>query len=240
MSIAAGQTDLQLNMVQCKFDFQPTAFNISVSISERSIGVTPLLQTGPLEDIGGGSNFTNIVLRELSQIPKNIQGWDFSLVGESLNTSIANYQASHPSARRNLRARQNLNDTSSFLRGLETVFTAMVDDMLASYAGAQFTVARDTQQVSVRLRIPAVEFGQAAYIYAIFAVNIIVLLLVAAQAYCTRLWHDLLDFDCLDPSSTIVTASKGGTGISQAVESSGKDKVNVILHRQPSDRLVIC
>ena len=180
-------------------------------------------------DIAGSSDLTNVLMRELGSIPKNLQGWDFSLPGESLKRSIANFQASHPGT----------NNTFATLRGLETAFTAMIDDMLTAYGAAQFVIAEDSRSVPVTLHVPAIEFGQADYIYIIFTVNLVVVLLVGIQAFWTGLWHNLPNFDCLDPSTVILSSSKGGTGISDAAEDWDKKHVPVILDRRAADKLVL-
>lgn len=238
LAIAAGQLYNNLDMTQCTIDFRPATFNISVALHTRNIVVTPVLQPGPAADMEASGNLTYVLVRQIGQIPKNVQGWDFSLVGQSLNTSIANYRSTHSDMHRLVSPRANTTDFST-LRGLEVALTAVVDDMLASYASAQIMVANHSHRVPANLYVPAIGFGQPVYNYAVFAFNISILLLVATQAYWTSLWHDLPIFDCLDPGSMIVAASGGGTGVSKSVEMLCEAQVSVILGQRRPDKLVL-
>jgi len=217
--------------VQCTADFKPTQFSVSISTTFKSITVTPVPQVGAVADIGAGSPMTNVVMLELSRIPSNLQGCDFSLVGQSLNTSITNYRASHQGA---------TNDTSyNTLWALEGAFTAMIDDMLTAYGAAQYVIAGDTRSVAAQLQVHAIKMGQSDYFYAVFAVNILVLALVGVQAVLTRVWDDLPDFDCLDPASIVLASSRGGNAISTSVDALGRERVFVGLEREVGDRLVL-
>jgi len=231
MAIVAGDTYIDMDGVQCTADFKPTQFSVSISTTFKSITVTPVPQVGAVADIGAGSPMTNVVMLELSRIPSNLQGCDFSLVGQSLNTSITNYRASHQGA---------TNDTSyNTLWALEGAFTAMIDDMLTAYGAAQYVIAGDTRSVAAQLQVHAIKMGQSDYFYAVFAVNILVLALVGVQAVLTRVWDDLPDFDCLDPASIVLASSRGGNAISTSVDALGRERVFVGLEREVGDRLVL-
>ena len=171
-----------------------------------------------LEPIG---KLTYTLYRQIGQITKNLQGWDLSLVGKALNTTIANYKArfnitSSPgtgidSLRRNTQVLSSLLRTEhrqsdpfyssmnaispedpSTLRGLELAFTAIANDMLISYGPAQLMVANDTKQVPARLSVSAIAFGSPIYIWVIFGLNTLVLVLVGVQAWWTGLWLSLI------------------------------------------------
>lgn len=86
----------------------------------------------------------------------------------------------------------------------------MTDDMLGAYAAAQLMVGNLTQSTSATLRVTAMAVGEIKYSIAVFAVNIVVILLFLIEIIRTRGWKDLPDFDVADVRHLVIAASEGG------------------------------
>ena len=93
VNIAAGQKYIELDRIQCQLNFTPTTFDISVSIAEGIIALTPVAGLAPpdpdpqsrmrasLSDASG--------VQGLSQIVTSL--WT-SIVGDSFINNVANMQ----------------------------------------------------------------------------------------------------------------------------------------------------
>lgn len=115
-----------------------------------------------------------------------------------------------------------LNPTVSNLAGLPNSITAMLDDILVGYASAQLMVGSSKNATStftpMTVQQQAIRLGQASYIYAVAALNILILVLVVGEAVRTRLWDDLPEFDYLDLRCVVVGASRGGGGVARRAD----------------------
>jgi hypothetical protein len=127
-------------------------------------------------------------------------------------------------------SRNPFTEEEATLAGLSNSITAMADDMLVAYASAQLMVGRMFTPESARVYMYALQFGQPAYIYAIFAFNLLIIVAVLAEAWRTRSWQDLGRFNYLDPRDLIIAASRGGTELANAadehIEAQAEGKVN--------------
>ncbi|KAL5376532.1 hypothetical protein DPSP01_010441 [Paraphaeosphaeria sporulosa] len=119
------------------------------------------------------------------------------------------------------------------LGGLTNAMTAMADDMLVAYGAAQLMV-RNKYRYSPRgatVSLYALQFGQPAYIYAIFALNTAIVLAVLVERYRTHVWKDLTRFNYLDPRDLIVAASRGGAQLAIAADNMvGQDGTKIPKH----------
>jgi hypothetical protein len=94
----------------------------------------------------------------------------------------------------------------------------MADDMLVAYASAQLMVGRKFTQQPAKVYVYALQFGQPSYIYAIFSLNLVIILAVVFEAFRTTGWSDLGRFNYLDPRDLIIAASRGGGDIAAAAD----------------------
>jgi hypothetical protein len=95
---------------------------------------------------------------------------------------------------------------------------AMADDMLVAYASAQLMVGRMFTQQPAKVYVYALQFGQPSYIYAIFTLNLVIILAVVLEAMRTTAWSDMGRFNYLDPRDLIIAASRGGGDIAAAAD----------------------
>ncbi|KAH7083251.1 hypothetical protein BKA63DRAFT_148453 [Paraphoma chrysanthemicola] len=210
LAIAAGEAYNFLNSTQCEFNFTPTLFNVTVDIGNLNITVRP---TASIRDFDPQRNITRTVVRQFELMSNDMTNLYVSLLGEAFNYSIAAHKMSRASA-----SRDPFSDEEATLAGLTNSITAMADDMLVAYASAQLMVGRMFTQQPARVYLYALQFGQPGYIYAIFSLNLVIILAVMAEAARTYGWSGLGRFNYLDPRDLIIAASRGGAEIAEAAD----------------------
>ncbi|KAF1977503.1 hypothetical protein BU23DRAFT_578010 [Bimuria novae-zelandiae CBS 107.79] len=156
-----------------------------------------------------------------TQCELDFRPWLFAvhLLGQAFNSSIDAYSmvmgGSWPP----------LTQEERNLGGLTNSITAMADDMPAAYAAAQLMVGgyynvdfSTTFDITAQVLVPAMQFGQPVFIYAIFALNTIILIVLFFESTRTDAWRGLTRFDYLDPRDLIVAASRGGVRLAKAAD----------------------
>ena len=162
-------------------------------------------------------------MRQFELIANDQTSLYVSVIGDSFNSSIANYNSSVAS-----NGSLGPSEASATLAGLTNSVTAMVDDLLVAYASAQLMIMNDSSLVSTTVDVKAFSTGSGLYIYLTFAINAFVVLVLMEEALRTRVWKNLLYFDYTDPRSLIIGASKGGCAIAHVVEKAWTDRTRPI------------
>ncbi|KAF7897929.1 uncharacterized protein EAF01_008895 [Botrytis porri] len=176
LGIAAGSDYGNLNKAQCRTEFKPTLFDVSVVLSDKTITVTPT--NIPAIDIEPSGNLTHVLERQFELSSNDMSNIYQSVIGNALNFSIADYRTyvNSPHYTGSPPREQDIN-----LAGIQNSVTAMIDDLLVSYASAQLMIANDTKTVDASVTIAAVRLGQPVYIYLVFGFNL--LLVLGATTY---------------------------------------------------------
>jgi len=102
----------------------------------------------------------------------------------------------------------------------------MIDDMLISFSGAQLMISPDgNYSTPVNATITALAIGEEKYIYAITALNFLLVLVFIAEAIRTRGWEQLRKFDYNNISSLIVASANAqkGAGIDKKLSTDLRD-----------------
>ena len=211
VSMAAGSSYGFLDQVQCSIDFKPSMFEVTVSLPEKNINVTRISET---HDIEPTEILRKTSMRQFELIANDQTSLYVSLVGDSFNSSIADYIAATSSSASSVDPKRSTQQKShDVLAGVTNSLHAMTDDILMCYAEAQFMIAKDRTSVPATVQVNAIRLGTDAYVYAIFAANTFVILCVLLEALRTRAWKDLSGFNYLDPRCVAVAASGGGVGL---------------------------
>ncbi|TGO29924.1 hypothetical protein BPAE_0009g00190 [Botrytis paeoniae] len=176
LGIAAGSDYGNLNQAQCRTEFKPTLFDVSVVLSDKAITVTPT--NIPAVDIEPSGSLTHVLERQFELSSNDMSNIYQSVIGNALNFSIADYRTyvNSPYYTGSPPREQDIN-----LAGIQNSVTAMIDDLLVSYASAQLMIANDTKTVDASVTIAAVRLGQPVYIYLVFGFNL--LLVLGATTY---------------------------------------------------------
>lgn len=216
LGIAAGKSYATLNAIQCTITSIPRIFNVSVSLSDRSINVTDISNG---VDFAASRNLTHTLVRQFELITNDQTSLYVSVIGDSFNSSIASYNSSVIS-----KGSPAPSEASARLAGLTNSVTAMVDDLLVAYSSAQLLIMNDTNIVPAVVQIHAFRYGSGLYIYLTFAINTAILLLLAEEALRTRGWKDLVYVDYMDPRSLIIGGSMGGCAVAHAAKNAWTDR----------------
>lgn len=206
LAIAAGQSYIALNPTQCTVNFVPKLFDVFVDLVDRSINVT---EVSDGTDFVGSQNLTWVTLRQFELIANDQTSLYVSLLGDSFNTSIADYNSSIAVSNASLTP----TEASASLAGLANSVTAMLDDILVVYASAQLMFVNDTMLTPATTHVHAFVFGSNVYIYIIFTINTLIVLLLIEETLRTRGWKDLSYFDYMDPRILIISSSMGGKAV---------------------------
>jgi hypothetical protein len=216
LCIASGRSYQNLNTTQCSFTFAPTSFHVKVGLRNRTITVTP---ARPIEEVFQySSNLTQALIRQFALISITQTTLYASALGNAFNQSISDYSRLQPTT--------TPNDLT--LRGLENSLTAMADDILVSYAGAQTYIQKDSLSITISITQDGYRVGADVYIYIIFAINAIIALMAVMEGVRTGNWRGMPKLDYMDPGA-LIGASLGGAkdsidagGLKICLDRSGK------------------
>ncbi|KAI9650392.1 hypothetical protein NHQ30_000406 [Ciborinia camelliae] len=212
LAIAAGDDYGYLNTTQCRTEFIPSIFNVSVSLPGKNITITRIDLTA--EDIEPSGNLTHVVERQFELASNDLTGIYQSILGSALNFSIADYQTYiNSSSYTSIRP----TDEEINLMGIQNSVTAMIDDLLVAYSSAQLMIANDTKTADAIVTYTAVRFGQPVYVYSVFIVNLVIIFVVMVEAIRTRSWTYLTPFDYNDLGALAGASSRGGHHLANAL-----------------------
>ncbi|KAK7965917.1 uncharacterized protein PG986_000194 [Apiospora aurea] len=209
LAIAAGQSYGNLNATQCRFEYVPRVFEVTIGLADRNITVTPLPAVPvPVPDEGAGfdtQNLTFAATRQFELISNAQTTLYVSLVGNSINASIGDYVTAHASSE------PPPGPEEATLAGLTNAVTSMIDDILVGYASAQLMVGGFREATPARVKRTALAVGQDLYIWAVFGVNAFLLAVLLLEAVRTGAWQRLPAFDYMDPSNLVT----GGAAVAR-------------------------
>jgi hypothetical protein len=223
LAIAAGSAYLPLNATQCEWTFEPALFTVNVELTGRNITVAPVpgIRVADIEPLG---NLTFLANWQFTLISTGQTGLYSSLVGNSFNASIENYATAQVTTRGRMPS-----TSEAALAGLTNSVTAVMDDVLTGYAGAQLMVENVTQPADVIIRVRALMFGQQVWIVAVTILNLLVLVLVLFEGIRTQGWRRLDQCDYMDPCDLILGmagASETADGKKISERSSGRFRIH--------------
>lgn len=102
-------------------------------------------------------------------------------------------------------------------------FAAVIDDLLVAYGASQVVIAEDTTPTPVLSFAEGVRIGEPIYIYAIFVLNVAIIIVMIVEALRNSAWHGLLKFDYTSVKTLIVSSSAGGSEVVRAVSKQHRD-----------------
>jgi hypothetical protein len=68
------------------------------------------------------------------------------------------------------------------------------------------------------------QVGQTLYIFVELVINIVILIIVIAEAIRTKGWRDLSKWDYMDIRSVVISSSRGGKDIATDADGASKDR----------------
>ncbi|KAK4937875.1 hypothetical protein LTR10_021596 [Elasticomyces elasticus] len=205
IAVASGNFNYtELNQTQCDVVFTPTIFNVSVNVTSKLISVEPVLRS--TLDIEPSGNLTSNVIDSLNLLSRMSNSHYVSILGDTLSLNVQNMQQKFNAS----------NATDEIVTSaVADSFLAIIDDVLVAYGASQIVFSEDMAPTTVVGFAEAVRIGEPAYIYAMFAVNTIIILAMIFEAIRTKIWRGLLALDYADIKSAIVSSSAGGLEIAR-------------------------
>ena len=218
LMITSGEFYAKLNNTQCEATFTPTLFHVEVNVADKVITVHPSAsdnstlpippsRDAALFDPGSGLAMTAMnQLRVLGNYGSTISTSDFG------NTLAANIGGP---------VGEGSNLTSSgILSPLADSFVAVMDEILVFNAGNQAITPvgidekrGDYSKVPVELTVKCVAVGEGRYIFATFAMCIVLALATLIEATRTRFWRDLPSWDFMHTDSLVYASAVAGSDI---------------------------
>jgi hypothetical protein len=202
VSAAYGVNYAAFDKVQCEVTFRPTRYRVSVSLADKIITVSKApVSEQIVADFEPTHLLVNNVFLGLEVISRTAGQYLESILGHALRqNSIVLYDG-----------QESLANIS--LRGMEESVTALLDDLLVSYAQAQTALIKEYTTTPLEATYSAVRIGSDKYIYLTLGSCCLVLLLAVIEALRTRLWRDLARFDFTDVQGMTIATSLGGRSI---------------------------
>ena len=219
VGITAGSNYAFLNTTQCSVDYIPTLFNITIDVKAKYITVLPISSS---EEINLEGNIAHTSTRQLELISNDQTNLYQSLLGNSFMSSIGNYNISQANSS------TPLTEATSTLAGVTNAVSAMLDDILVGYASAQLMVGNQSTVTEAVVTTMALKIGQRVYIYAMFAFNLVVVIITFEEAIRTMFWRELGKWNYMDIEAVIVSSWKGGRNITEALGIRGGQMTNKI------------
>jgi hypothetical protein len=181
LGIAAGRDYASLNQTQCSVDFIPTTFNVTVIRSSTAGGNITVSPISNGDDIDPSGKITHSSIRQMELISNDQTNLYQSLLGNSFMASIGDYKVSQPDSPA----------SNATLSGLQNSVAAMLDDILSAYASSQLMVGNQSAWAGAKVEVQSLQVGQRIYVFAEVGLNILVLMVLVAEAVRTRGWKGL-------------------------------------------------
>lgn len=203
IEVVASKIYGSFSKVQCRVTFKPTLFTVRVNNTDQTIIVSAVdAYEAKVDDIDqtGTGHLRSNAIRSINLLSRMSTSLYVSVLGEALDHNLQTIKSSPLTANDNL--------TAQTLRATADSFTAMLDDVLGIYGGSQLVLAGNMtgqRPASIRGEFAAYRVGQSHYQWAIFAINMGLLLLILIEGIRTRWWRGLPCFDTLDFESIVVS-----------------------------------
>ena len=206
-TLTAGSAYQNLNNTQCSISMIPASFSIYVDTINRTISVTPQNNDAvvDIEPSGFIADSASSVLGYMSMSDTTLYS---SVIGTMLQRNINNVNQQY-----NLSS--STRDTID--QGVAESLEALIDNYLLAIASAQLLIANDSIQVPARTFSYGFNIGEKRYAFAVFFLNILVILCVIFEVVRTKWWTHLPKFDYNDITSVVVASSLGGRAVGNAV-----------------------
>lgn len=205
--VTAGSSYIDLNRTQCEVSLAPTQFTVSVDVADKFISVMPINKTKTAGSAFSSFDSTAGLARSAMD---QLNG--LGMISTTLYTSVIG-----DALMSNIRATTNNSSSLTTFAAMADSFSAMLDDLLLMIGSSQFFVpdagAGDFSTVDAHLTVQAVRVGEAKYVFAVFAICVVLLFAVAAEAFRTRVWRWLPRWDFMDATCLVLASAVAGEDV---------------------------
>ena len=193
----AGRYHENVNQMQCEVTFKPAQFHIEADLNGQMVNVTKFTGELSVRDIDPSGLLRENVFMSLSYASVTLTTQYTSLYGNAYDANIRSVAHQHG---------RDYATTDDVLRAVEDSIEAFLDALLIDFSAAQVLIAEETSPVHVAIMFNAAKFGQPGYVYAVFAINALLLLGVLLDAGITRFWKRAPLLNIFDLKSAILAA----------------------------------
>ncbi|MCJ1457923.1 hypothetical protein MMC28_008292 [Mycoblastus sanguinarius] len=207
--VTAGSDYPHLNNTQCEVRFAPTMFTVGVDISNKLISVLPINTTktaGPASpSFDSTAGLAGTAINQINDLGMVSTSLYISIVGDALMSNITTTTTTSSF------------DPSIALAAMADSFSVMLDEVLLFVGSSQFflpnTSAGDFSTVNAHLNVKVVRLGEAKYVFATFAICVVLLAAVAAEACRTKIWSRLPRWDYMDTTCLVLASAVAGEDV---------------------------
>lgn len=205
ISVAAGSDYNFLNTTQCELFFEPTVFNVEVSVANRTIHVSPYTANNSsfaAYDPNPAGYLREWTLRGLNSLALIETTLYVSSIGENFISNVQmklnqpDFNASIPN-----------NDAT--LPAIEDSLSAALDDILEALGGYAFTNETNTTPNVATVEVARLQIGETKFIVALFVINVLALLAIVALAVFTRGFVHTPAFNFTDVGAILLGMESG-------------------------------
>lgn len=213
IAVASGLANYtNLNQTQCEVVFTPATFNVAVNTTDKSISVQHIpFSERDLEPTG---RLTANVMDSVNLLARMSNTLYVSVLGNALSLNVLNMQE---------RLNRSVADDDIVTSAVADSFAAVIDDLLVAYGASQVVIAQDTTPTPVLGLTEGVRIGEPVYVYAIFVLNVAIIIVMIVEALRNSAWRGLLKFDYTSVKTLIVSSSAGGSEVARAVSEQHRD-----------------
>lgn len=206
LAVAGSGYYAAFDKIECSVNFQPSRFSVHVNVTNNLIVVKSAPDGQPVTDIEPTGVFTTSVLYALEQISRMSGNTIISSLGTPLehNTRFITQRNS------------TLNSNDSALLSVEYGAGTLLDNLFVANGQSQMFLLENSTTAPLAVRYHAVKLGSDKYIYGVLVTNLLMLLLITAEALRTRWWKGVTEFDFTDIQDIGRAASAGGTAIASS------------------------
>ncbi|KAL8378170.1 hypothetical protein RB599_008109 [Gaeumannomyces hyphopodioides] len=212
----AGGAYPYLQNVQCSVIFKPTAFNVFVNDTDKSIQVKPV--PGSNDDIDPRRDLVNNAFRSVSYLSQTMTTLYTSVLGNAFMDNIFSFTYQYD---RLAETGGDLDPKEKYvMRGIEEALEALLDQILGIIAnGHRAAWWTHVKEADATLNVAVVKYGEVGYIYTSAAFSMLVLLAVVGEMarIAFGVWRNRVpragpSLDILDIKSAILGTAKGAGG----------------------------
>lgn len=179
----------------CSITFQPTTFNISVSVTNSTMSVLPVVERAIFDPSG---TLAQAVVMDLDLLSRTSSNIGVSTIGTAVLYNLLTVNATSPGL------------PSDRLDALapEVFVESLLDDLLVARVTEQMIIYQNHTAVVVEALFPAIMIGTPPFHYAQLIVSVLLTAVYIAEAVRTRFWADLPKFNFVE-TATLADAALG-------------------------------
>lgn len=198
---------------QCSVAYEPVTFKVDVNATARTIAVNATA-AGPAPWPAYADALLGRLDDPLTRYSADESMYFGSQLGHALVVNVNQLQL----LRRD-------NGTATLAQGLEDFVASLLDNALGLLSATRLVGASATMPVDAAVGLPAVRYGKQAYIYAVLAINMALVVIFVVEAVRTRLWAGMALLELSDAGSVLLSASEGGGALAEETRGTPAERI---------------